>query len=544
MESKELKLIINRLINNSSLAENFLKIAKNEGEIPDVVGKSISALSNRAVLENQMYGWLLIESGRATDEISINSLLSSLKNEIPEYIEREVQGAVEVKETLYTVVRIGAALQGNPTGFKGHFYGLINNSVAPLELGEFDKIKYFRPGNEWPAQICQNATIKNLDQTAIKKAKTGFKSRHMHLEKEIDTWSDIDFLRKTGLAKGEQLTNAAIILLGNEESENLDGFSNFGLTWIMKDQKGAEKGFQHFGFPFILQIDAVLNKISNLKYDYSEDTSFKSVETTKYEAAILREIITNAIVHQDYNLTGKINIIEEPERLIISNKGSFMAGNEDIVVENDAPNSTYQNPFLCKVMEKLNLLDLIGGGIRKMMIAQKKRNFPMPDFELSFPNEIKVILHGKILNKNYTEKLVANPGLSLSEVRGLDKVQKRKIISEEMYQLLRTKKLVSGRYPDIMVASKYSAKEGEKPVFVQKRVLSTSELKDLVTEHLKKVKEASRGEIDKLLIDKYPDELPHDKRRNKIKNLLYQMSRVDGKIENAGSATKPIWKLV
>lgn len=543
MEIEQVKSIINRLLDNSSLAEKFVELAEEKGSDLKILGKTISALSNEAHLAGVANSWLLIETGRNTDEFAIKNILETLSKEIPQFIEVEKIGVTELKGKLNTVIRVGATLSGYPAPFEGHFYGIENDEVAPLTFNKLDKIRYPGSKNEWITKICENATPKDLDQNALRKAKTGFKSKHLHLEKEIDTWSDIEFLNKTGLARNGKLLNAAIVLLGREEAEHLINPVQSGISWVIKDAKGNEKGYQHFGIPLILQTDAVLGKISNLRYDYATDTSFAPVETTKYEASILRELITNAIAHQDYSISGKINVVEEPDRLIITNSGTFIQQNEDIALDNDSPALFYRNPMFVRIMEKLNLLDLINGGIRKVMNIQRKRNFPMPDYDLSYPNQVKVILHGKVLNKNYTEKLVANPDLSLIEVRALDKVQKNKLISEELYKMLRTRKLVTGRYPDLMVASKFSAKEGEKPVFVQKRVYSTAELKQLVIEHLTKVKESSRGDIDKLLMDKYPEELPADKRRNKIKNLLYQMSRVDNTIANSGSATKPVWTL-
>lgn len=543
MEIEEVKSIINRLLDNSSLAEKFLILAEEKGSDLYIFGKTISALSNEALLSGTANSWLLIEAGRNTDEFAIKNSIQEISGQIPAFIEVENLGAVEVKGKLNTLIRVGATLSGYPASFSGHFYGIENDSVAPLRFNKLDKIRYPGVKWEWTSKICGNATLKDLDSLALKKAKIGFKSKHMHLEKEIDTWSDTEFLSRCGLARNGKITNAAVILLGKEETEHLIEPVQTGISWVVKDSKGNEKGYQHFGIPLILQTDAVLGKISNLKYDYATDTSFAPVETTKYEASILRELLTNAIAHQDYGLSGKISVVEEPDRLVLVNSGNFISGNQDIALESDSPPLFYRNPHLVRVMEKLNLLDLIGGGIRKVMNIQRKRNFPMPDFDLSYPNQVKTILYGKVLNKNYTEKLVANPDLELKEVLALDKVQKRRQISEEMYKVLRNKKLVTGRYPDLMVASKFSSKEGEKPVFVQKRVYATAELKQLVIDYLGKVKEASRGDIDKLLMDKYPEELPADKRRNKIKNLLYQMSRVDATIANKGSATKPVWSL-
>jgi len=47
-------------------------------------------------------------------------------------------------------------------------------------------------------------------------------------------------------------------------------------------------------------------------------------ELSQYDPYIIREILHNCIAHQDYEKTGKINVVEKPEELIFTNLGSFI----------------------------------------------------------------------------------------------------------------------------------------------------------------------------------------------------------------------------
>ena len=49
--------------------------------------------------------------------------------------------------------------------------------------------------------------------------------------------------------------------------------------------------------------------------------------------------------------------------------------------------------------------------------------------------------------------------------------------------------------------------------------------------------------IDDLLMDKLPDLLDYDQKRNKIRNLLYGMSKKKGVLLNKGTFKNPIWRL-
>lgn len=366
----------------------------------------------------------------------------------------------------------------------------------------------------------------------------------MHLEREIDTWNDSEFLTKVGLIKENKITNGALLLLAKEDTEHLYDKAAPAILWVNRDTNGNQKGFQHFSTPFILNIENLLSKISNLKYDYSIDTDFAPIETTKYDQKVLRELIINSIVHNDYTIDKRVQINEYPDKIEIINRGALSQDVTKSLVLNENQVNFQRNACLLQAMFKLNLLDNINDGILKSILIQRNRNFPLPDLTRKNINTIQTTIYGKVINKNYTEKLVANKDLNLIEVYLLDKVQKGEQITEEQANSLRNKKLISGRFPDIQVASKFSSKEIAEPVsFVPKKFYSNDEIKDILIDYLKKKKEAGRQEIDDLLLDKYPADLSEDKRRNKVKNLLYQLSRVEQVIENNGSATKPIWVL-
>ena len=85
--------------------------------------------------------------------------------------------------------------------------------------------------------------------------------------------------------------------------------------------------------------------------------------------------------------------------------------------------SNYRNPFLATAMVNLNMIDTVGSGILKMFLAQKKRCFPLPDYDFS-NHEVRMKLYGKVLDINYTKRLLTED-LSLSEVFELDGKQKK-----------------------------------------------------------------------------------------------------------------------
>ena len=70
-----------------------------------------------------------------------------------------------------------------------------------------------------------------------------------------------------------------------------------------------------------------------------------------------------------------------------------------------------------------------GGGIRKLFEIQKKKFFPLPEYELS-ADKVKVTFTGKIINMDLARKVAKNPEISFDEMFTIEKAAKRKQISE------------------------------------------------------------------------------------------------------------------
>ena len=51
-------------------------------------------------------------------------------------------------------------------------------------------------------------------------------------------------------------------------------------------------------------------------------------------------------------------------------------------------------------------------------------------------------------------------------------------------------------------------------------------------------------DLDKLILDILPNVLDEDQKKNKLRNIIYAMSKRDVSITNTGTNRKPIWKKV
>ena len=141
----------------------------------------------------------------------------------------------------------------------------------------------------------------------------------------------------------------------------------------------------------------------------------------------------------------------------------------DLPLTSMLPLEIYRNPHLAEAMVSLNMIDTQGGGIKRMFQAQRRRFFPLPDYDLSQPERVMVTLRGRILDVRYTRLLMAQGELDLATIMLLDKVQKGQRIVAEDAKRLKAAKLVEGRYPNLLVAGSVAAVTGQKAQHIRDR---------------------------------------------------------------------------
>jgi ATP-dependent DNA helicase RecG len=391
--------------------------------------------------------------------------LDSLKGEIANKTTNRITfidiHEVEHENGRVILFEIPAAPKGIPISFDGHYYGRDGESLSPLNLEEIERIRAQATQEDWSAALIPDTSLEDLDPEALRVARENYKKKFPAKAPEVDEWDDLTFLNKAKLAIKGKLTRTALLLLGKDESEHFLLPADPKIRWILKDHQGNDRDYALFGIPLLLAVDKVYAKIRNLKYRYLPEGTLFPEEIDQYEPYSIREAINNCIAHQDYTLAGRINVIECEDSLIFTNLGSFVPGDVQRVVIENAPEEHYRNRFLSVAMFSLNMVDTAGGGIRRMFLFQKDRFFPLPDYDIS-ERRVQLTLTGKILDLDYAQLLISNSDLSLLEIMGLDKVQKKKPLNDDEEKRLKSKSLIEGRKPNFYIAKPIAQKTGQK----------------------------------------------------------------------------------
>lgn len=552
MTERERIALIDRLRALPTETEWF-ELKRNRYE-PQQLGEYLSALANAACLAGQPRGYLVFGIDDATHDVvgtdfdpyatkgkGNQDLLPWLAAGLRPNTGFEPH-VVAHPDGRVVLFEIGPA-NGEPVGFYGTPY--IRVGTSKTELGKHpEKARaLWTRGSDWSAEVCPAGSLADLDPDAISKAREQFVVKHPGQAATVAGWDDTTFLNKARVLKQGSVTNTALLLLGRPESATLLSPAVAKISWILKDAGNRELDYEHFGPPFLLVGDRLLKRIRNLIVRALPSGTLFPQEIAQYDPWVIREALHNAIAHQDYRRHGRITVVEFPDRVLVTNVGDFLPGDVETVIRQDAPQALYRNPFLADAMVELNLIDTQGGGIKRMFETQRRRWFPLPDYDLSKPGQVSVSLSGRILDERYTRLLMERTDLDLGQVMLLDRVQKGQRIDRDEHRLLKSAGLVEGRYPNVIVASAVARAAGEAGRHIRERGFDKRYYLDLILALVREHQPVDRKDVDQLLLTKLPDRLSQEQKLRKVHNLLQELRR-SGLIDNRGSRSKPQWVAV
>ena len=548
MDQQTLNTLLSELI---ARWENEVVEFKNVGDSYSTsdIGKYFSALANEANLRDQERAWLVFGVDNKTRSVvgsdyrEESERLHSLKMQIaadtePSITFRDIH-ELQITQGRVVLFEMPAAPAGIPIAWKGHYYARAGESLTSLGLDKQDEIRRQTRAADWTAQVVPDATLADFDERAVQAAREAFARKYENSiqAEDVMKWPLATFLDRARLTQNGHVTRTALLLLGKPESAWRLSPHMAQLTWRLE---GQERAYQHFAPPFLLNSTALYQKIRNIQIRILPKDSLLAVEIAKYDRKIVLEALHNCIAHQDYSRQGRIVVTEWLDKLTFENDGDFFEGKpSDYLTGNKTPRH-YRNPFLVNAMAELGMIDTMGYGIYQMHLGQARRYFPMPDYDLSEPAVTRMTLYGGVIDPAYSELLIQETNLPLSDILALDRVQKRLPVDDTMVRHLRRAGLVEGHKPNLHVSAALAKTTDDKANYIRTRAQDDVFYSKLVLDYLENFGQATRKEIDGLLLDKLSDGLNSAQKVNKISNLLTKM-RVSGLIENAGSDKSPRW---
>lgn len=398
-------------------------------------------------------------------------------------------------------------------------------------------------GEDWSAEVVDQATLRDLDDDAIAKAREKYLEKHQRepWAGQIPHWSVARLLDKVGATLHGRVTRAGLLLLGRAECATaLLSPNPVEITWKV----AAERVAEHFHPPFLLTTTEVAQRIRNPNIKLFPANELLAVTLPRYDTnTVLLEGLHNCLAHQDYSQCGRIVVEESAGRVRMINLGGFFDGKPEDYASGARTPERYRNERLARAMAEVGMIDKVGFGIHDMVLAQRRRFLPLPDYDGSSVNRTVFNIYGQEIDTNYTHWLMERTDLPIEHVLWLDRLQKKQKLDAMQVAELRRARLLEGRSPTLHISAQVAVATGLEVAYLNQRRPDADDYKAAIYKLLT-LGPQPRSKVDDLLLPKLQLWIPALPRRKEyIKTLLKELSK-EGRIENIGGRTRAaMWAL-
>ena len=370
---------------------------KHDNYEPKMIGKDISALANGAALQDKDFAYFIWGIDNHTHEIVGTSCnLQNLK-----------KGNQELENWLRCLLSDHADFEYQSVEMEGEDVGVLTIKAAENLPIAFEKTEYIRIGSytkqlkEFPAvqaRLWNKLQNKNFEEQI---AKPGLTSDEVLALLHYEVYFDMLKMPRTHSPETiiHYLTEDDIVQL---QDDGLYGITNLGAILFAKDlsafprlSRKALRIVQYAGKNklervrenppemrgYAVAFEEMLRYIGALlpvKENIDEESGLRK-EQTAYPTVAIREIVANALIHQDFTITGTGPVVEIfSNRIEVTNPGRSLVDAFRIV---DTPPRS-RNEKLSALMRRMGICEELGSGWDKIVLACELQQLPAPKIDI------------------------------------------------------------------------------------------------------------------------------------------------------------------
>ncbi len=400
--SEQLSLILSSLRFNEGENE-VVEFKKAESNFDtDKIGRYFSALSNEANLKKRSYAWLIFgvdDNKRVTGSsyrangTELNNLKYEMYRDTSPNISFLHIHTLDTADGRVVMMQIPPAPDGMPVAWKTYHYGREGESLVGLGIEKIERIRKQALEQQFEKLTAYSANnedeiINLLDFTPIRKA---FPNLQNLPDDQIISFCINNNIVKVD-ANNYSITNLGAILLAKDIGKfetitsiavRLFKYKGVNRNEIDLKQSGT-KGYA-------LGFEGLIREIKR-HIEREEITGSVRRKIFMIPELTLREIIINAMIHQDFTNSNKGPLIEVfSDRVEIINSGKPLVEINRMI---DSPAKS-RNTLLSSLMNKLGLCEEVGSGIDRALAEIEKEALPPIRFEVYENDFTKVTIQFK-----------------------------------------------------------------------------------------------------------------------------------------------------
>ena len=390
------------------------------------------------------------------------------------------------------LVHVPSRLPGEAWHDRGTYWMRAGEALVPMPDRELRRIHAER-APDFSAEPVEGVGLDGLHPDAI----TEFQHRWARREgnARIERWSTEELLQNAELLVEEQLTQAAILLLGTEEVVRQElPQAEIVFEYRSTEAAGPAQDREAFQTGFLLAHDRLWERLNRRNDRQSYQDGLFRAEVPTFDEAVVREAVLNAFCHRDYRLGGSVFVRQYPRRLEVLSPGGFPPG---ITRENILDQQNPRNRRLAEALRRCGLVERAGQGINLMVERSVRQSKPLPEFREEGPHGVYLVVHGNVTNPAFLafiervgEERLA--GFDTRDLLVLHSLQADQPVPEglrpripRLLELGVVESVGRGRGIRYLLSSRFYSAIGQRGVHTRRRGLGREEHKALLLTHLR-----------------------------------------------------------
>ena len=392
---------INTLLQHSE--SEWLEFKK-DNFTPEEIGKNISAISNSIPLLDRQKGYIIwgVDNNHKVLGTKFQPTKEKVRNQ-------------ELENWLLTQLRPQINFTIHEKDFKGKKIVIIEIPHPTNQPIRFKETEYIRIGS-YTKKLRDHPEKERVLWSIFQS--TSFEERlaieNINSEKILRLLDFANYFKKKNellpeshTAILDRLASDKIIVKKNET--NTYGITNLGAILFCNDLEDFPQLIRRaprvISYEGTSRIDSIREKEFTRGYALDFDKIIEYIdiqvpkneeierafrkETSMYPILAIRELVANALIHQDFNSRGNLLIEIFSNRIEISNSGKPLIDTLRFIDEAPSP----RNENLVRMMRKLKIAEDRGTGIDKVIFQIELYQLPAPDFRTT-ENSTIITLYG------------------------------------------------------------------------------------------------------------------------------------------------------
>ncbi|MCL2148749.1 MAG: putative DNA binding domain-containing protein [Methanomassiliicoccaceae archaeon] len=369
---------------------------------PEDIGRNISALANGATLKGRSHAYVVWGIGDNRDLVGTEfdhrtakqgneDILNWLTRLLSDNARYEFH-AVSFDQKRFVVLEIEGAVF-SPVTFKKAEYVRVGSSTKSLnDVPELKDKLWKRLHGVRFEEIYAKSNLSAEDALKLLSHATYFDVK----EEPVPTRAEgiLYYFEEEGIMRKQEdgrysITNLGAILFAKHMS-SFPGISRKALRVVQYGGKGKTDLIRDYEFEggYIAVFDEAIRYINALLPTREVIESAMRRTVSAYPPLAIREAVANALIHQDFSITGTGPMVEVfSDRVEVSNPGTPMVEIERVI---DSPPRS-RNERLASLMRKLRVCEELGTGWDKMASECEKNMLPAPRM-VRYEESTKVVL--------------------------------------------------------------------------------------------------------------------------------------------------------